>query len=274
MVTLPRWSDNDRHFGPFIFARDSFARFGFMLTSQDDENERAYARVHFGGFTALTPIPNWLIRPHKTKVHARYWDAETIERMGRDWYWDIHEREFGAYTAEGALHVHYGAQTHDSRTDHSRCFFFPWRSWRIIRHSLYGSDGEHFADLECVAPFSSDDWKDRHRLQDECPTVSFDFLDFDGEQITAKTKIEEREWKLGEGRWRWLSAFCRNKVSRALDLAFSAEVGQRKGSWKGGTLGHSIEMRPGETHEQAFRRYCEQERLTFVGLASDPEPRQ
>ena len=28
---------------------------------------------------------------------------------------------------------------------------------------------------------------------------------------------------------------------------------------KGGTVGHSIDMLPGELHEAAFRRYCEKE---------------
>ncbi|MGE3247484.1 MAG: hypothetical protein AB7F96_22255 [Beijerinckiaceae bacterium] len=31
-----------------------------------------------------------------------------------------------------------------------------------------------------------------------------------------------------------------------------------------GTVGHSIEMEPGEIHEAAFRRYCAKNNLTFV----------
>lgn len=42
-----------------------------------------------------------------------------------------------------------------------------------------------------------------------------------------------------------------------LDLRFSEEVGPQKGSWKGGTIGTGCDMLPGETPEQAFRRYCE-----------------
>jgi hypothetical protein len=62
-------------------------------------------------------------------------------------------------------------------------------------------------------------------------------------------------------------------VKRSLDLRFSDEIGPEKGSWKGGTVGHSIDMLPSESPEAAFRRYCEQEhrakygtyRLTYVG---------
>jgi hypothetical protein len=57
----------------------------------------------------------------------------------------------------------------------------------------------------------------------------------------------------------------RNSVRRSLDLQFSSEVGKRKASWKGGTVGHSIEMQAGETAKAAFQRYCMQQKLTFVG---------
>jgi hypothetical protein len=41
-----------------------------------------------------------------------------------------------------------------------------------------------------------------------------------------------------------------------------------KGSWKGGTVGHSIAMLPGELHGAAFARYCEQHEMT---LQAEPE---
>ena len=80
--------------------------------------------------------------------------------------------------------------------------------------------------------------------------------DYDDEEITATTYTEEREYKKGTSWCKWLSLFIRPKVVRALDISFSAEVGPRKGSWKGGTVGHGIDMLPGENHESAFRRYC------------------
>lgn len=99
--------------------------------------------------------------------------------------------------------------------------------------------------------------------------------DHDGERITATTHIEEREWKFGEGWFRWLSLFRRNMVRRSLSISFDKECGPEKGSWKGGTMGTGIDMLPGELHEAAFRRYCEQDhsskyrryRVTFVGRA-------
>jgi hypothetical protein len=76
--------------------------------------------------------------------------------------------------------------------------------------------------------------------------------------------IQEREWLRGVKAFRWLSRFFYPKIRRSLNLEFHKEVGPRKGSWKGGTIGHSIEMLPGELHEAAFRRYCEKNNMTFI----------
>ena len=253
-----RWSDNDRRFGPITAAWAREFQFGVVIESSDDEGDPGYARMHVWRLTVLWPIPAWLIRPHREKRPARYWDAETIKRMGRDWYWDVHKRKVGFVINDGALHYYYGKQTNEWPGCKSGVWFLPWTQWRHVRHSFYDMDGDLFAHVP------DRDWDARQKLETACPALRFDFLDFDGEQITAKTRIEEHEWRFGTGWWKWLSLFRRPKISRSLDLEFSAETGPRKGSWKGGTVGHSIEMLPGELHEAAFRRYCAEHRMTFV----------
>lgn len=54
------------------------------------------------------------------------------------------------------------------------------------------------------------------------------------------------------------------KISRCLSLQFSKETGKEKGSWKGGTVGHAIEMLPNEMHKSAFQRYCAQHEMKFI----------
>lgn len=160
------------------------------------------------------------------------------------------------------------ARQHDSTTTKSKGWFIPWRNWRRVRHTLYDLDGDYFSDLPGWGFRHKNGWSVRNAIEDACPTAAFEFDDFDGERITATTKIEEREWRLGEGKFKWLSLFRRPKIRRSLDIHFSAETGRRKGSWKGGTIGHSINMRPGELHESAFRRYCSEHEMTFVGRAT------
>lgn len=265
-----RWGDNDHYFGPFTYARDTRYRpLALVLQSGCDEYPGSQLRASGFGHTLIVAVPRWLIRPYREKVHAR-WDAATIERMGRDWYWNVDKREFGFSYSDGFFQVFRGRHTMDSSTDRSKGYFLPWTQWRHVRHSFYGLNGEHVATLpdpgkSCLGDLGR--WERERSISSATPTAAFEFLDFDGERLSAVTKIEEREWRFGTGWFKWLSLFRSRKISRSLDIQFSGETGKRKGSWKGGTVGHSIEMRPGELHEDAFRRYCAENGMTFCGAA-------
>lgn len=150
------------------------------------------------------------------------------------------------------------------------CCSTPWNNWRHVRHSHYDLDGNHWLTepktKRWFAMPSDVDARDyslgwnRNAVDaavNSCPTRTFSFTDFDGEQLTAKTRIEEIQWEFGTGWFKWLSAFKNPIIRRSLDIDFSGETGRRKGSWKGGTIGCGIGMLPGELHESAFRRYCE-----------------
>ena len=263
-----RWGDNDRYWGPFTYAVDpKYSRYGISLKSDSDVREdrpaRASLRVSFGKRTLITVLPP-IVRPWKRKVYPN-WDAATVERLGRNWYWDAHPREFGFSCSDGFLSVRYGRSTMDSSTDQHWGYFLPWRQWRHVRHSLYDLQGHHNWTEQQRPNLSN--WEEWRAAKDACPSATFEFLDFDGEKLSAETRIEEREWRFGTGWWKWLSLFRKPKVSRDLDIQFSGETGNRKGSWKGGTVGHSIGMLPGELHLAAFRRYCQEHDMTFVGHA-------
>ncbi len=182
-------------------------------------------------------------------------------------YWDSLPREYGFSCGEGFLDIKFGRQSHDSSTEQRKGYFLPWTQWRHVRHSLYGLDGALYADLPDYPRWNAPegDRKLYEALNEDCPVATFAFLDFDGEALTATAKIEEREWLKGDRWCKWLSWFTKPMVKRSLGLRFSGETGKRKGSWKGGTVGHSIEMLPGELHEAAFRRYCAENDMTFKG---------
>lgn len=251
--TTRRWSSSDdRHFWAFTYAKGERAvRWGVMLDSggEDDDWHGCHIRFYLGRHTVLMELPNWLLRPRVIKAGTPSW-------YGVQKYDETFCREYGFNFFEGSLHVHYGPQTHDSESTKSKCFFYPWHAQRLVRHVIYDADGALFAEGE--------KWVD-YKVREACPTVDFAFKDYDGEDIVAKTRIEERTYVRWEGRFKWLSRFCRRKTHRSLELSFTKEVGPRKGSWKGGTVGHSTEMQLGETREDAFRRYCGENRLTFVG---------
>jgi hypothetical protein len=273
-ATYYRWSDNDRRFGPFLYAHDARYRpFAVMLMSGDDDEPEyrggCKLRLSAFGHTLLVAMPP-ILRPWNRKVYpGAAWDAETVKRLGRDWYIDSKPREVGFSYCEGFLQIHFGAQTHDSSTTMDWCKHLPWTQWRHVRHSVYDLKGAFWADVpETLGLGRQSNYNAWKSVEEACPSQAFAFKDFDGEALTARTRIEEREWRFGTGWFKWLSVFRAPKVTRSLNIEFSGETGKRKGSWKGGTMGTGIEMlSPDELHEAAFRRYCAEHDMTFEGSA-------
>ena len=276
-ATRRRWSDNDKTWGPFLYSRakDSYRPFAVVLDSGDgDEHPGCHVRLSAFGYTVILELPA-IIKPWRRWVDLSQYEWATSPQKG---YWDEHANEYGFTASEGALHVYYGPQTGDSQTQKSLCKFIPWQQWRFIRQSWYGSDGQHLHTLwetsSRVVRRAQSDW--RYEFEKTLEKTSFQIKDYDGTLVVVDTNIEEREWRFGEGWFKWLSWFRKPMIRRSLNLAFRQEIGTQKGSWKGGLMGTSIEMMPGELHESAMRRYCEKEhrdkggkyRITFVGSAA------
>lgn len=152
-----------------------------------------------------------------------------------------------------------------------RCWFLhmPWES-RYLFNQYLDDQGE---------------WRPRlHHLEGEgaeAPHWSIElpyyYMLDDGEvQHVTATVTRTRSWKV----WRWwgesthpaailngarirrapLSDFLRATQKRFghpleyINIRFSEEVGARRGSWKGGAIGCSYEMKPGETPAHTLRR--------------------
>lgn len=271
-ATRRRWSDDQKQLWPFTYSKDkNYRPFGIMIDSGESEHPGCHLIVRGFGHTLLIELPP-IVRPWRQKIVAN-WDAATVARLGRYWYWDEYPRKYGFQISHGGfVQVFLGRQTNDSSTDQLWGTHLPFTQWRHVRFSLYDLEGNHFWTRRDGAPKIDGliGFEEQRRAEELCPSLSFEFDDFDGERITVRTHIKEREWRFGEGWFRWLSLFRRPKVSLSLDLQFSKETGSRKGSWKGGMLGHGIKMLPGEMHEAAFRRYCVAHQMTFVGSTTQP----
>lgn len=283
---MNRLTDNDKNLGPFTLGRWSGT---IMATfSTGDEEEEARCRNHLllcaFGWALRIQLPN-LIPPQRIRREALSWDEATVKRLGRNWYYETHEREFGFSLSKMGengydfLQIKYGPQTHDSNTDHTWSKSLPWKEWRCVRNSVYEPDGTHFATEQRGPGRDFHEWCE---ASEKCPVAHFGFEDHGGEMIVATCRIEEMEWHHGDGWFKWLRWFYPAMIRRSLDIKFSAEVGPEKGSWKGGTIGHGIEMQKGETPRQAFERYCAKEhdarhgrkyRIRFIGSCAPPPPR-
>lgn len=256
-----RWGDNDRYYGPFTWSYSkNYPHWAVVLkadVSEDSDCGTSSLRFSAGRCTLIMTLPQ-IIKPHMRRV-VPGWDETTIKRLGRDYYDLATERAYGFSYSDGFLQVYRGLRTDDSSTDRSWSRHLPWTQWRHVRHSFYGLRGEHLYDEPQTNMRLGDNWEARMAREETVPTVAFSFKDFDEQELVATTRIEEREWRLGTGWFKWLSWFRRAKVRRSLDIRFSDETGPQKGSWKGGTMGTGIDMLPGELHEEAFRRYCNEE---------------
>lgn len=269
-----RLTDHDTNFGPLTIGRPGagWNPLRVVLSSgDDDESPGCSLTIYAFRRVARLRLPQ-IIKPWRQWVDTSKYEWSKSPQGG---YWDSHAREYGFSLNDGFLQIFLGAQTHDSITTQSRSKFLPWTQWHFHRHAFRGVENEILG--EWIEPRRrkgiGSRFDEQYAFKKQMPKVEFEIEDFDGERIKATTCIEEREYTFGEGSFQWLRLFRRNRVYRSLDLSFDKEMGPEKGSWKGGTMGHGIEMLPGELHEAAFRRYCEQDqrskyrpyKITFVG---------
>ena len=105
------------------------------------------------------------------------------------------------------------------------------------------------------------DWQHiRHDILSQPETHDYTYVLRNGTVQNRKATIqtEEREW-------RWKLFFILplpKKVRRSIDINFDDEVGERTGSWKGGTLGCGYELLPTESPLQCLRRMEKERKFT------------
>jgi hypothetical protein len=93
--------------------------------------------------------------------------------------------------------------------------------------------------------FYEDKW-DSEKLTYIC-----DYIDnYDNEVVTCKIQFKEMEWRRKV--LMFLPIF--RKIYRYIDVHFDKEVGSRKGTWKGGTLGTSLIIDKNEKIIDAMKR--------------------
>lgn len=292
---MGRLTSNDRKFGPVIYGKVHWNPIRVILSSEggegdDDEpeNARTSLTVYLFGW-AFRVYLGRLIKPAVYKVKAHSWDEATIKRLGRDWYTYSFSRDYGFSLHNGFLQIFYGLQNDHNHYTHSyddeyltyklsdqnKTFtpiprkgwstHLPWTQSRVTAYRLFDDKGNIFYQIENKKGLKGMEYFDNLRkAKEDCPSITFILKDYDGEEIRAKTIIEESIYKRGEGYFKWLSWFTPSKVYRRLDIEFDKETGPEKGSWKGGTMGISQEA-VGMNHVQAMKAFCENEHRSKNG---------
>jgi len=148
--------------------------------------------------------------------------GEIMESWGFGWY-------------ERSIHFNWGHRT--------KIIYLPW-DWDHVKCEVQRPDGSWVPYVGC--------WEDKDpdgRWEETYP-YTYTLESGEVQNRTATVYVERREW-----RWRWLKWLpwpCKKRKS--IDVAFDGEVGERTGSWKGGTVGCGYDIRDYETAKGALRR--------------------
>lgn len=128
------------------------------------------------------------------------------------------------------------------------CFNMPWR-WDWVRTSNLRKDGawEHEKPGQ-RKDFYKDQWKGI--IWSESYPYTYILKNGTVQNRIATIKVEEMEW-----RWKSFKRMTFPRLIRkSINIDFDHEVGERTGSWKGGTMGCSYTLLSKETPLQCLRR--------------------
>lgn len=147
---------------------------------------------------------------------------------------------FGFSLVDDSVHFNWGYKC--------RVKAWPW-AYRFLKNEVFSVDGLW------VPYVGSWEQKDPDRRKTETFGYAYILKSGEVQHRMAEVYVERYTW-----RRRWLYWTSWRQMERtSINVTFSDEVGERSGSWKGGTIGCSYEMKPRESVERCLRR-MEQER--------------
>lgn len=193
--------------------------FEFIYSGGDEDKWPWMLHFHFLLLSAFIHLPIYYVPKSKREPYMRGW------------------QQWGFSFSDDALHLYWN--------EHSKVLWLPWTHKEFQRHEVRKADG---AWVKAV-----DSW-DREATPDGREYFDFPYTyalkDGTIQNRRAKVHVERRAWR---PKWfTWTPLFEMSRQCIAVD--FNDEVGERSGSWKGGTVGCGYDMLPSETAEETLRR--------------------
>lgn len=248
------------------YVKSDYWSFAFSISNPGEYYDSGDCKSNYCNLHLAIAGHSWWFRiPELFKPRKKWVDTSKYEwsKSPAGGYWDYIKREYGIIIAEDTIHVSYGIQpgswssTDKKNSDHTKVFWIPWKNMTYIHEELFSPNWKTYALLH--EPSKNVDrqevWEMHRRIKENVPKIKFKFNDFDGEEIIATCYISKRMWRHGIGRCKWIGYIRKPLIKYYLDIEFSKEVGYEKGSWKGGTTGHSTYVQYGEDPLEAFKRY-------------------
>jgi len=131
-----------------------------------------------------------------------------------------------------------------------KVFYLPW-NWEWIRTSCLAKNDTWINETKKnrnMEFWNKNKWKDI--IFSETYPYTYNTKYDDEQNCLATIRVQEREW-----RWKWFTwlKFPR-LISKDIEIEFSDDIGERKGTWKGGTTGCNYKMKKGETPYDTLKR--------------------
>ena len=125
-------------------------------------------------------------------------------------------------------------------------FDMPW-SWKLYKHweriNRYTKGTYRWVEVPSCVPSGLIADKETH-------DYTYKLKSGEIQNRKATIYVSRREWRM-----KWFMFLPKPaKVQIALEIEFDGEVGERTGSWKGGTIGCGYKMNPNESMLSALRR--------------------
>lgn len=202
-----------------------------------------------------------------------YWKIPEIFKPKKEWldsskggYWNYITKRYGVAILDEYVHTYYGIQPgcwgskDKANSDHTKLFGIPWKQMDFVYYNYWTPSWELYNTINSKKNGRLD-FNSIRSSQENVPKIKFKFNDFDGEERIAICYIDERRYDCGTGWFKWLKYFKKPLIRYSLNLNFDKEVGYEKRSWKGGVMGHSIEIKFKESPLEAFKRYGSSENI-------------
>lgn len=191
-------------------------------------------------------------------LYLRLWDSsqepdEGMESFGFSWHWG---RDWGN---GDSIHLNWGK--------HCKILHMPW-GWEWQRRSLLAKDGISWIhelkgycrrDLPPIGYPRDDGCFLLSYLPHWEVTLPYRYVLRSGkiQERQATISVQEMEWRMRALQWLpWP-----RMIRRSIEVTFNDEVGERSGSWKGGTIGCGYNLKPDETPQECLLRMQEERKF-------------
>lgn len=243
-------------------------RFGPFHLAGSRERRSSDWRLHIFGRKVLEMTTGW------HHLALRWYPRSKMLQVYPGWgawffYWPWRdpnqEREFDEESY--GISIHKDAFWWFGGGEHPKIMHWPW-DWQHDRTSYLMSDGtwKHEWKRRGLKPKPNSALGSSHAYyhHESDPdlfreTHAYHYMLDNGQvqHVEATITVREMEWRMRKAMWfPWI-----RMVRRSIDVRFSDEVGERAGSWKGGTVGCGYDLRRFETPRQCLMRMQRERRF-------------